>query len=347
MGSNIVTVGGNVFTRQWRIWLGLGVSLFFLAWALRQVGDLSTMGLALRDANYLYLIPALAVYFFGVWLRAARWHYLLRPLRALPVGQLFSVVVIGYMANDVLPARLGELVRAYVLGDRERLSKSAVLATIAVERTFDGLTMLGFMVLVGAFVPLDERLRLILQVAAGIFGVALVAFFVVASSPERALRLVGIAARPLPARARPLAESVAERFLAGLSVMQSWRLLMATFALSVAAWLCEAGMYYLIAIGFGLELGPAAYLLTTAVANLGGMIPSSPGYVGTFEWFALASLGLFGLAGGAALSYVLVLHAALLVPVTLLGFLFLWRYGLSLRSLRSGTMSGRTGENVG
>lgn len=339
MGSNSIASRGGAIARQWRVWLGIAISLFFLAWAFRQVSDFGSVGLALRGANYLYLVPALGAYFFGVWLRAARWHYLLRPLRPVPAGRLFPIVVIGYMANDVLPARLGELVRAYVLGDREDVSKTAVLATVAVERTFDGLTMLVFMAAVGAFIPLDARLQSIFQAAALIFAAALAVFFVVASSRARTLRLLETPLRVLPEHLRTRVGSVVERFLGGLGVMQSWRLLAATLALSIGAWLAEATMYYLVALGFGLSLVVPAYVLTTAVANLGGMVPSSPGYIGTFEWFALASLSLFGLGADAAISYVLVLHVALLVPVTLLGFFYLWRYGLSLRQLQTGTKS--------
>jgi uncharacterized protein (TIRG00374 family) len=335
MDSGNVTARGSVLVQQWRLILGIAVSAFFLVWAFRQVTDLGVVGTALREANYLYVLPALGAYFFGVWLRSARWHYLLRPLRTLSPNNLFPVVVIGYMANDVLPARLGEFVRAYVLGERERLPKSTILATIAVERTFDGLAMLLFVVVSTFFVPLDARLQGIFQLAAAVFLAAIAVFFAVASSPRLASRLVSIASRALPRRLRPKFADLAGRFLSGLAVFQSWRLVLATFALSLASWLAEATMYLIVALGFGLELPPTAYLLTTAFANLAGMVPSAPGYVGPFEFGALASLSLFGVSADHALSYVLVLHAALLIPVTLLGFVYLWRYGLSIRTLWS------------
>jgi glycosyltransferase 2 family protein len=335
MSQTNVSNQGNPVLRQWRLILGVAISAFFLVWAVGQVSDFGAVGSALREANYLYLVPALGAYFFGVWIRSARWHYLLRPLRQLTPNALFPVVVIGYMANDVLPARLGEVVRAYVLGEREGLPKSAVLATIVVERTFDGIAMLLFIVAVTFFVPLDARLQGIFQVAALVFVGALAAFFVVASRPRIARQLIDTVGRVLPARFGPSFVALANRFLAGFGVFQSGRLLLATFALSIAAWLAEAAMYLIVARGFGLALPTTAYLLTTAFANLAGMVPSAPGYVGPFEFGALASLSLFGLSAEQALSYVLVLHVALLVPVTLLGFVFLWRYGLSLRSLWS------------
>jgi glycosyltransferase 2 family protein len=333
---------GRALLARWRIWAGLGISLLFLLFVSRQVGSLAAVGATLGRANYLYVLPALVLYFAGVWFRAMRWHFLLRPIRTISSARLFPIVVIGYMANDILPARLGELVRAYVLGEREGVSKSAGVGTIAVERTFDGVAMLIFMGAVAAFVPLDQRLQSIFQFAAIIFAFAIVAFLALAIWRERSLALLRRALQPFPERLQVLVLSIIERFVEGLSAMQSWRLVGLTLSLSLAAWLAEALMYYVIALGFGFGLGLAPYVLTMAVANLGGMIPSSPGYVGTFEWFALASLGLFGMGADAALSYVLVVHLALLIPVSLLGFVYLWRLGFSLSTLRATELGGES-----
>ena len=325
---------GRAALRRWRVWLGLAISLLFLAFVARQVSDISAVGDQLAGANYLWVLPALAAYFAGVWLRAARWHYLLRPLRPVPTERLFPVVVIGYMANDVLPARLGEFVRAYVLGEREQISKSTTLATIAVERTFDGIAMLIFMGVVGALIPLGGQLGMVFLVASIIFAVAVAAFLGLALARERSLRLLDLALRLLPARLRGPITTIIARFIEGLGVMQSARLVGMTLALSLGAWLCEAVMYALIAQSFGVGIGFLGYVLTVAVANLGSMIPSSPGYVGTFEAFALMVVqGVFGVDGNLAVGYIFVVHVALLLPVSALGFVYMWRYGLSLSSL--------------
>src|SRR5579859_7048187 len=129
-----------------RVLVGVAVSLFFLYWAFRLVGNgnLGSAVESIQHANYWFLLPALAAYFAGVWLRAVRWRVLLKPVKSIEVSTLFPVVVIGYMANDVLPARLGEVVRAYVLGEQEDIPKTTTLATIVVERLFDGIAMLIF-----------------------------------------------------------------------------------------------------------------------------------------------------------------------------------------------------------
>ncbi|MHB1131705.1 MAG: lysylphosphatidylglycerol synthase transmembrane domain-containing protein [Chloroflexota bacterium] len=318
---------------KWRLGLGLAISLVFLYWLSSQVRDLDRVLAALSEAQYIYVLPALAAYFLGVWVRAIRWHYLLKPVREVSASQLFPVVVIGYMANNILPARIGEFVRAYVLGERAGISKTATLGTIVVERLCDGLALLSFMLMVALVVPFGITLQQIAWVTAALFLGMLAALALFAARPDWAERLVGLALRPLPPRyAAPLAR-LAAAGLSGLRALRSARVFGTAFALSLLAWLCEAAMYYLIALGFFPWLGAEAILLTVAVANVGAMIPSSPGYIGTFDALAVFALGLFGVAGELALGYTAVLHAALILPVTLLGFFFLWRENLTLSTL--------------
>jgi uncharacterized protein (TIRG00374 family) len=320
--------------KQWlRLAIGIVVSLFFLYWALSLVGNVREAVASLQGANYWFLLPALVAYFAGVWLRAVRWHYLLRPVKSLSPGRLFPVVVIGYMANDVLPARLGELVRAYVLGEQEGVPKTTTLGTIVVERLFDGLAMLIFVALVALVVPLNAQIAQIFRIGAILFIAVLVALFAIGSSRPRAVRLIEGVEKILPDSLRGKVGATADRFLQGMDALQSAHLSAMVLALSLGAWLCEATMYAIVALGFGLGLGFPAYMLTTAVANLGAMVPAAPGYVGTFDFGALASLRLFNASPGQAAGYVLVLHLALLAPVTLLGFYYLWRANLSLRTL--------------
>jgi hypothetical protein len=120
-------------------------------------------------------------------------------------------------------------------------------------------------------------------------------------------------------------------FVAGLAVLRSWRGVMAVLSLSFAAWACEASMYYLIGSwGFGLTLPIHAYTMTTAAANLGTLVPSSPGYIGVFDGIAKVVLtGLFNLDSSRALSYVVVLHAALYFPVTIWGLFYMLRESVS------------------
>jgi uncharacterized protein (TIRG00374 family) len=132
--------------KNWKFWLGVAVSALFLWLALRGLG-LEEIGAALADANLWWLLPGIGVYFVGVWARAWRWHYLLGPVKAIPTRTMFPIVAIGYMGNNIYPARAGEVLRAVVLKRREGVPVSASLATIIIERIFDGVVMLAFVFL--------------------------------------------------------------------------------------------------------------------------------------------------------------------------------------------------------
>lgn len=320
--------------RNWRFWLGLLISIAFIALALRGQ-DLRQVGRALGGADYRFLPPALLLYFAGVWVRALRWRRLLAPIRALPARLLFPIVVIGYGANNVLPWRLGEFVRGYALRERAGVPTSASLATIAVERIFDGLTMLGFLLVASLFIPLDDQLRRLATVATATFAALIAALAVVVGSDRIRARLLGLAARALPAGLGARLAAVVESFVHGLQILRSKGDLAAVAGLSLLTWGLESAMYLALAPAFGLPLGPAGALLTTAVANLATLIPSTPGYIGVFETgVVLVVNGLLGVERELALSYAIALHAALYFPVTLLGLSYWARAHLSLRAVR-------------
>lgn len=320
--------------KYWRFWLGLLASLVFLALALRGQ-NLGQVWSALGAADYRVLPPALALYFTGVWVRALRWRHLLAPVEKLTARLLFPVVVIGYMANDLLPLRLGEFVRAYALRERAGVRPSASLATIAVERICDGLTMLGFLFVASFFIAFNAQLRQLAAITAVVFSLLLLALWGVVRSDRVLARLLVLLARLLPAAIGQRLAALVESFVAGLRVLRSGRELAAVLAFSVVAWLCEAAMYLTIASGFGFRLGLAGALLTTGVANLATLIPSSPGYVGTFEAGVVLVLnGLLGLTRERALSYAVVVHAALYFPITLWGLYYWSRASLSWGRVR-------------
>ncbi|MCA9960824.1 MAG: flippase-like domain-containing protein, partial [Anaerolineales bacterium] len=173
--------------KRWQFWLGMAISAIFLWLALRGL-KLTEVWQDIRSANYLWLIPSVAVYFVAVWARTWRWDYMLRPLKHVPLRRLFPVVVIGYMGNNVYPFRAGELLRSYVLRRRENVSISASLATVIVERVFDGLVMLVFVFAALPFAPIpgdNAHIRAIVIFASIAFFAAMVIFFALAAMPER------------------------------------------------------------------------------------------------------------------------------------------------------------------
>src|SRR5512138_3672704 len=210
--------------KKWQFWIGVLISIVFIWLALRGL-RLNEFWGAVKKANYLWLIPGIAVYFVGVWVRAWRWHYLLGPIKKIPTETMFPITTIGYMGNNIYPARAGEVLRAVILKRKEGVPISASLATIIVERIFDGVVMLAFV-----FINLPELARLtgssgfagsIQQVAVigtGVFIGALVVFLLAAMFPRITAgigeRLIG---RLLPERLRQRAAGLLHRFLDGLA----------------------------------------------------------------------------------------------------------------------------------
>ncbi|MBI2906033.1 MAG: flippase-like domain-containing protein [Chloroflexi bacterium] len=309
-----------------RFWIGLVVSLGFLGLFFYRT-DTSRMQQAFLEANYAFALPAILVYFVGVVFRALRWRLLLLPIKAISARSLYPIVVIGYMANDIIPLRIGELVRAYILGEKEKVSKTAIIGTIAVERMFDGLALLFFMAVVSLFVPLPGFLGDFARPMAIIFIGALIALFVVASSETLADRVCAL----VPGKGGEKVRTLATSFLCGLRVMRSPKYLIGAFLFSCLSWLVEAATFWIVGFSFNLELPYHVMLLATAAANLAITLPSSPGGIGPFELLTRETIVLFGADTGVAGAYALVLHfAVLLIPVIILGFVFLWLENLTL-----------------
>ncbi len=333
--------------RNWRFWGSVLVSAVLLWLALRGQ-DLSKTMSVLRTAEYRYVFPALVLYFSGVWVRSVRWRWLLSPMGRYRARSLFPVVVIGYMANDVLPARMGEVVRVYVLSQRERLPKASALGTVVVERLLDAITMLLLLAVAALLVPLSGAVERVALVAALALGVGLVPLLMLVLAPDLTYRHVAPWLARLPTRLTNRLSSTGAGFLTGVRVLRNARVVGFALALSVVAWLLEAGMYWTLAIGFDLPVGAPLVLLTLAVANLATLVPAAPGYVGTFEVGALLVLsGLAGMDRELATGYLLALHAALVVPVTLLGFYYWTTHSLSLYKIRREASRGMAPVRVG
>ncbi len=337
-------------------WIGVGLSLALLVLFVVTI-DLGRMGRALAEANYLYLVPGVALYLISVLFRTVRWQVLLRHMGAVPLRRLYPVVVVGYMANNLLPMRMGELVRSYYLGRREGLSTTSTLATILVERVLDAVTLLLFIAVIGLFFPLTGLAQAfgdrygvpwpLLVLALSVpFIVAFAALVFLARFPDRIDSATATAVRPLPRALRTPARNLVRLFHQGIAPLRDPKTLALLLLLSLPIWLFESALFFLVGVGFGLHdsfgsLGEfaAANVLVTAIANIGSSIPAAPGGIGLFELVARETLVLLPNASidrAVAAGFATVVHAALLIPMIVLGQLFLWTGHVSLRKLSRG-----------
>jgi uncharacterized protein (TIRG00374 family) len=311
------------------------ISLGFLYWVLSKV-EWGNFWDTVKHARYIWLLPGIAVYFIGVWVRAWRWHYLLGPIKQIPTREIFPIVTIGYMGNNVYPARAGEVLRAVVLKRKQGISVSASLATIIVERIFDGVVMLAFV-----FLNLPELAKLtsssgfvgnIQQVAVigtGVFLSALVVFLLAAMFPHVAMRVgLWFIFRLIPNRLQERVIKLSNKFLDGLASLRSPFNSLMVFLTSVIIWLLETGKYWFVMHAFDFSVSFFTLMLMNGIVNLATTIPSAPGYIGTFDAPGIAVLTAYGVEHSVAAGYTLVLHVALWLPITLLGAYYLAHEGI-------------------
>ena len=319
-----------------RVFVGVLVSALLLFVLFRSV-DGEALIAGFLEADPRLLLPGLAFYFAGVWLRAMRWRCLLSPVHPVPAVTLFRALIIGFTVNNLMPVRLGEVARALLLARSHGVRVSASLGTILVERFCDGLTLCGLLALGLLLEPAAQRAEWLVPVArlAGLaFVTATLATWLLVTRPHRWYPVVRAPLRLLPSPLQARALDALQGFVNGLASLRQPRVVLQVALLSVLAWLCEIAMYFVIMQGFRISAGPMAGVIGAAAANLGTMIPSSPGYLGTFDLPLQSVLTAgFGVAPARATSYTLMVHAALIIPVVVLGLIFLAGTDLSLRQL--------------
>lgn len=332
-----------------RTLFALAVSVAFLAVVFWSI-DFDEFIDAFAEANYLWLIPAVIVYFLAFTLRAWRWQSLLAHLGGVTLGRSYFVATIGYAANNVLPLRLGEFVRAYLLRRNPGLDMTASLATIAVERILDGLTLLLWLgiglLFFASMWTLSPLLTLAAQVAAVVFISAGVAVILAVLFPDAALRVAQTVTRPLPDRYAARLMGIAESLLHGFAALKDARKIPFWFIISNAVWAGEALVYILVAVAMDVDTPIVVLCVAVAASNLATAVPSSSGGIGPFELLAKETLVRAGVGAGLATAYAVVIHATLWVPVTIAGAILLILEGVPLREVLRPT-SNMNGSDVG
>jgi glycosyltransferase 2 family protein len=283
--------------------LGIAISVLALALVIRTV-DIPTAWGYIRAAQPAWLLLLAAFLVIDVAMRAVRWKVLLAPVGVVPYRASLASLLVGYLANNVLPARLGEFVRSHDLGERTRLSKSTILGTIVVERVMDTLVV----VVIASFAIFVLSVRGVVA-SAILVGLAITALLVVGI-------VVGLVAHRLPGADRasafinqwPRIHGLLVRLRTGLAVTANLRAMAISLALTLISWSCTVLAFAAGAQSVGVQptMGQAALL--AAGVNLMTAVPSGPGYVGTFEIAGVAIAASVGLDQELALAFVVLVH---------------------------------------
>jgi glycosyltransferase 2 family protein len=318
-----------------------------LLWLFFRNIELHATWQAIAHARLGLIFAAVLVTLMTYVLRAWRWQALLRPIGHARFRTAFRTTVIGFAATFLLPGRIGEVLRPYLLARTEGFKATATFATVIVERLLDVCTVVMLFAVALPFVNVDVGREVKTASAIAVAGslVLLVLLFVLAGHPERLGRWAGKLARHLPARIAELTEQLVRTFAEGLKVMRHpGQLVLAEFW-SVPLWSSIALGVWLTSLAFDLTFPFMGSFLVLALLAAGVSLPT-PGGVGGFHYtYLLALTQFFGAPREVSAAAALVLHAVSFVPVTLVGLVFMWQDGLTLGSLKGMRAEAEEAEN--
>ncbi|MEN1678271.1 MAG: lysylphosphatidylglycerol synthase transmembrane domain-containing protein [Planctomycetota bacterium] len=312
------------------------VSLATLWWAFSGV-NFSELGDALSRLSSRWALVLAAIYLSSFLLRAWRWRLTLAPVALVPAGASFSSIVLGYAANNILPGRLGEIVRAVALSAQTSVSTSTAIASVFVERVFDATILLLFLGLSLSQLPSassqDHTLTALAAAALAACGTGFAGLAVARIAPERALQWFARFVSWTPGALHAKLMSVATDSVRAVSFIEFSTTFAATAALGIAIWATEAAVFWLAAYSMGLSSSLWLALFALAVVNFGILVPAAPGYVGVFQAAGVYAYGRWGIGEPEALACIILIHAVQYLPITFTGAILLPASGLSLASL--------------
>lgn len=327
---------------DWKAVVGLAISALLLYLTFRRM-DLAEVWRNLRGVDVPLFLLSSAAATFVFWIRAWRWRGILEPVARVPFRSRFAAVTIGFMGNNLLPARVGEFLRAYSLSRMEPVSIVASLASLVIERVFDGVLVISLLFLAMSLpdFPAVARGEGIAYTgyarAAGILLLVIIAILLaLVFMPRRAVALVERVVVVLPkAVRRPIVDAL-EAFLTGVGILRNPLLLLRATAWSVVLWLFNALGFWIAFHAFGLPLSFTAALFFQSAIALAVSVPSGPAFVGVYHGAAVFVLAnMWGAPQAAAGAFAVGFHLAGFIPVTLIGLYYAWRMGLSFGEVKS------------
>ncbi|WP_366949742.1 lysylphosphatidylglycerol synthase transmembrane domain-containing protein [Geobacter sp.] len=325
--------------RDLRFWLGLAVSFALIFFLFRHV-DARQLLAVLRSVDPGYLSLAVFATFLGYFFRALRWKYLVKPLKKAAFGNLFSATLVGYMANNLLPARLGEFVRAYALAQREQIDGSSVFATLVLDRLLDGFTVLLLLLiaLFGVRFPAggeaaQKGLVVGGWVTLGIYLAAIVVLVFLKRNTTGTLRFMETCLKPFPRRFAERIIPLVGAFIGGIRLSTHPRDLWALCWTSLVTWGIATVTVDFVLRAFHISLPLTASVFILVLLVFAVMVPASPGFIGTYHAACTYGLLAFGVEREMALSVAIVVHAVNFFPVIAAGLLCLWRGRITLSGI--------------
>lgn len=280
-------------------------------------------------------------YLFGFIVRGIRWKYMLSPIKKISTRSATEGVIVGYMGNNLLPARAGEIIRAVYIGNTEKISKTTSFGTVAIERIFDGLVVVGILLFSSLFMKVslvnEQMIHSIILAGTLIFscGILCVALSVRYAKllEEKALRFMNNTS----SKSARMIYQLLTKCITSLDFLRHHEIFLRVLVCSILVWLVEGFVFWIALKATDLPSSFAIAYLTLALVNLSMLLPSAPGGLGIFQASNILAFSIFGIDKEMALAYSIIIHATMIVPITLIGLYILNRKGFSLLNLRKGS----------
>jgi uncharacterized protein (TIRG00374 family) len=325
----------------WRGLLGIAISVLLLAWSLRGV-ELAQVAQVLGQSNLLLFILSAAVATTIFPLRALRWRYILWPVRErLPLGPLWRATAIGMMVNNVIPARAGEIARAFAVSrEQPDVRFPAAIASLAIDRVLDAILIIVLLIvaMVDPSFPKDtviagQPIRTYAYIATAVASAALVMLFLLAIFPQQ---FVGVFERIVSRVAPHFVERLSRllhSFADGLAVLRRPALMLRVLFWTTIHWLVSGLSFWIGMKAVGIDAPFTAALFVQSLIAIGVAAPAAPGFFGIFEFFGTEGLAIYGISRDLAVSWAIGFHLFSFIPITILGAIYFVRMGLSFREV--------------
>lgn len=299
-----------------KILLAVALSCILIYLTLRQIDFKNSLEL-IKNVNYFVLIPGVLIYAFTYVLRSVRYYFIILPLKKTKVLDNFPCTMLGFFANNIIPLRLGELIRAKITGERFYISRSSVLATIVIERILDVIVFILFFFIIFLFMSFPTFLEKSFYML-GLFSfIALVALYIMLTHEKKASNILSKV--PMPVAMKSLTIEFFNKFTNGLVLLKRPEVLIKTFIMSVILWVTEAVFVVVVAYACGIHLSLLGAIFTVIMIGIGAIIPTSPGYFGAFELMGVLALSTMGIDKDAAFVCTAIYHFLQLIVIFALG----------------------------
>ncbi len=303
---------------------GLCISGIFIFFAVKNV-NIHEFIKYVHHLDAFYIIPALLPGLIAYLVRAWRWNYFLSPVGKFRIKGLLSATMIGFMSNNILPARVGELIRALVLSKKESVSFVSVLTSLIAERVMDGFTISIIALLAIYTLPLDEKIKFFGVLFFLIFLTLQILIFIIINSKSVKGKLFDVLPEGL--------NRYLSMIISGLEGLKRFKNSGITFMSAFLIWFLSSLYFYFMGVAMDIPLPLSASFSILVSVALGLIIPSSPGFIGVYHFFCQKAVEMYGIDASRAFAYAVVTHFVQFIAVTVLGFFFLFYENLSLLTL--------------